>query len=191
MNILEGYEVIFILANQQAPEITSNYSTKSQMRKSSLDLNEVFSVNVGHGSPDRFFDTLLAVLEALPMKNVVDSYESSTAKISTHQLVWELLYSMPSNTGIIDRVRSAAQIPFDDNCSSSKTENRKEEDFMIVDTVRKDDEWNYLFESSCFQRSVYVMQVVDSFLQPSTEILSNVTSEKGENHHSQMIQDAA
>ena len=62
---------------------------------------------------------------------------------------------------------------------------------MIVDTVRKDDEWNSLFESSCFQRSVYVMQVVDSFLQPSTEILSNVTSEKGENYHSQMIQDAA
>ena len=27
LNILEGYEVIFILANQQAPEITSTYST--------------------------------------------------------------------------------------------------------------------------------------------------------------------
>lgn len=66
-------------------------------------------------SSDRLFDTLLAVIKVLPMKNVVDSYESNTKKISTHQLVRDLLYSMPSNSGIIERVRSTAQVPFDDN----------------------------------------------------------------------------
>ena len=159
IGITEGCEVVFLLANNPIPESKPSQIVKKSDRKSGFNLDALF---VDDSSSNAFFDTLLAVLEALQIQESFD-------KPNTHNLVWDLLLSVPTNSNAIKCVHAAAQRPLED---------KKGDDLMSIDTLRKDEEWKQILNSSSYQRSVYMMQVTDSFLQPATEVLHNVNKDK-------------
>eukprot|EP00567_Pseudictyota_dubia_P007508 CAMPEP_0197442408 /NCGR_PEP_ID=MMETSP1175-20131217/8425_1 /TAXON_ID=1003142 /ORGANISM="Triceratium dubium, Strain CCMP147" /LENGTH=3192 /DNA_ID=CAMNT_0042972873 /DNA_START=42 /DNA_END=9620 /DNA_ORIENTATION=- len=171
LGITEGCEIVFLLASQKLPDHTPAPSAKLSSKKGhGLDLSEIFVGDGSRDSADRFFDTLLSVLEALPVRAVVDSGDSSVQSVDAHKLVWDLLLSMPSNRGIVDRVRSSA--------GRNAPERMRDGEGMVLDAPRGDAVWSTLLDIRCFHRSVYIMQVIDSFLQPSQEILSILPREK-------------
>ena len=170
LGITDGCEVTVILAHNPFPASSSVMGAKMSSKKNGkLNLSDMFAKNSEHGSIDRFFDTLLNVLEALPTKD--DKQRSDeNSKIDTHNLVWDILLAMPTNQRIVDRVLSATHrltndLDHDDAADS---------DAMVIETPRRDEEWSALINEKSFYRSVYIVQAIDSFLQPASEILSNV-----------------
>ena len=184
LGIVEGCEVVFLLANQPLQSHPSSPSANLTFKKGpGLDLSEIFIGDGSMGSADRFFDILLDVLEALPVFDAGESDGLNVQSIDTHKLVWDLLLSMPSNCGIIDRVRSLAE-------QVSSIGEARDGEAITVETPRRDVEWSILLDSRCFHRSVYVMQVIDSFLQPAPELLSVLAKEKSMSLQTNMRDDA-
>ena len=106
-------------------------------------------------SGDQFFDTLISILEALPRPAAEADDEKGGDKSNkgrennddTRSLVWSLLLSMPTNTGIVRTVECA-------------TYPESEADMQL---------WWTLLSSSHTARSVYVLQIVDALLSPSSD----------------------
>jgi hypothetical protein len=154
LGIAHGCEMVFVIADRQSQGASSPSSTKTPARKSTvLDLTEIF------GDPNnefaaKIFQTLLSVLEALPLRTEIASSNSS------YKLVWDLLLAMPTNAGVSSIVRSTAGISGDS---------------MLVDSMNA---WTSVIDQGNFQRSVYVMQAIESFLQPAPEVVSILPTHK-------------
>lgn len=171
LGITDGCEVTVILAHNPFPVNSNSSSGRISAKKSgNLNLSEMFANNSPNGSADRFFDTLLAVLEALPTHDNEKDMASTATEMDTHNLVWDLLLAMPTNQRIIDRVLSATH-RFNDASLSGGV---PDADAMVIETPRRDKEWSALINENSFYRSVYIMQTIDSFLQPASELLSNI-----------------
>ena len=135
---------------------------------STLDLTGLFSRNGQDGSSNLFFDTLMSVLELLPANKM--SFSSSLNKIDderkvidSHSLAWDLLLAMPTNSGMIAKVHAASS----ENAIPSG-------DDMAVESIGGASEWSSLLDFHHFERSVYVMQILDSFLRPAPVIFSSL-----------------
>jgi len=147
------------------PEVTSK-----------LDLTGLFSSSGSDGSSDLFFDTLISVLETLPVKAAASPTTTSTGADEakdTHSLVWDLLLAMPTNAGIISHVQTACSTAA---ASSSSSDN------MAVEPISggSNADWSSLLDISHYERSVYIMQILDSFLRPCATMFSSLSSNEAE-----------
>lgn len=170
----DGKELIVILTDKEVQERASSGS-KAQSNISKLDLSELFNDEGEGGSCGVFFDTLISVLESLPVTDTPPTDESRGAKqkVDTHSLVWDLLLAMPTNVGVNDKVQRASRGAAPDG------------DSMMVDS-----DWASLVDFSHFERSVYVMQVLDSFLRPPPHLFSSLSPQIADHLTSQLV-DAA
>jgi len=173
LGITDGCDIMFLLASNPLPG-TSNPPRRVSTRKPYVDLAAVFADGHPQRSADHFFDTLLSILETLPASEVLGEDDSTigTPKDSS-ALVWDLLLAMSSNPGIVERVNLLASGALRSirgdaamDCGSS----------MATDQIQEDN-WSSLLDGSCFHRSVYTLQVVESFLTPAPEILCSVRDE--------------
>ena len=131
-------------------------------KSSHLDLSDLFSGDGSNGSSDLFFSTLMVVVESLPVLDN-DGPTTGMKTVDTHSLVWDLLLAMPTNSGMIDKVNRAASGigPVGDA--------------MLVDSVGgSNSDWSSLVDFRHFERSVYVMQILDSLLRPATAMFSGL-----------------
>lgn len=168
LGIVHGCEMVFVLADRQSQTPTP-IQPKPQSRKTSvLDLNDIFS-NHKDGFADKMFQTLLSILEALPWRTTLSTNLNHP---DPHQLVWDLLLAMPTNGGIGEKVRSMAGVSSDDTPMSDPSE------------------WLSLLNKRSYQRSVYVLQTIDSFLQPAPEILTPLPQPRQRELDSDMKADA-
>jgi len=172
LGINQGSEIVFLLASNPFPESQQTHALRQVERKSGLGPSEIFGGN-GQGPTDEFFNALLEVLEAL-------SQASFHATDTTESLVWDLLQSVPSNAGLISRVRAAAQVSIENKDANHNS--------MSVDFERKDAEWSELLNPLHYATSVYVLQLIDSFIQPATEFIRN---DKDQELYDQLVLDAS
>lgn len=187
LGITEGSEIIVLLSDKpqlgilpnSGPASGNSSNAKLSSPTSSLDLTGLFSRNGPDGSRDLFFDTLISVLESLPAAaNMADGAISDKSVdctkggnvADTHSLVWDLLLAMPTNAGIIANVHAAASTmrPGNDAKGTSSTG-----DDMLVEPIASAD-WSSLLDFGHFERSVYVMQILDSFLRPATAMFTSL-----------------
>ena len=174
LGISEGSEIVVLLCSNPFPEHKPTNTKRQTERKSGLKPAEIFG-GTGQGPTDEFFNALLDVLEALSLAS-----HKSTATTQ----VWDLLQSVPSNAGIVESVRSTSQI----SLLPSNSENGIDKTSMTVDVVRRDDDWSQLLDPNHHPRSVYVLQIIDSFLQPAIEVIQK---EENEQVGTLLVQDAA
>ena len=173
LGILSGCELVFVIADRQTPSPALQAQPKPSTRKAVLELGEMFS-NRRNGFADRMFQTLLSVLEALPWR----------AGSETHKLVWDLLLAIPTNPRILEEVRLTAGLP-----QLSAAHGSSNEDEIMVDMTG--DRWSSLLNKDSFHRSVYVLQTVDTFLQPAPEVLSILSQQKRADLEGDMKADAS
>ena len=114
---------------------------------------------------------------ALPSKRIGNKVNLSLSTFDAPRLVWDLLLSMPTNRGIIDRVQLVAQTETSSIEVETNVNKPFDEGIMVVDEVRRQEEWTALLDCKCFHQSVYVMQVIDSLMQPAPEILSSLPAD--------------
>lgn len=174
LGIVHGCEMVFVIADRQA-QAPAPAQPKPQTQKNSvLDLNKMFDESHA-GFANRMFETLLSVLEALPTRsknsNVPDRSE-------THKLVWDLLLAMPTNKEIADKVRATSGVSF----------GKAGDDEIMSDSIA--DQWSSLLDKRNFQRSVYVLQAIDAFLQPAPELFSSLPKQKQVELEEEMRSDA-
>ncbi len=170
LGIIDGSELVYLLCNNIAPQNQSNRNGRFHKNVPGLTMADIFGGN-RQGPSDIFFETLLDMLEFLPVIK-----ERTTNNIETQTLVWNVLQSVPSNEGIVDKVRRVAQCPLPTSNieHEGNIEERKIDDQMAIDIQRNDSEWDTLLDLKHYQRAVYVLEVIDSFLQPSLEFLEQV-----------------
>ncbi len=173
VGIVEGSEIVFLLCHNALSQSQMNKNGRLHDKSSGLCMSDIFGDN-GQGLSDEFFETLLDVLEALPVRDD----ESSTDKIDTQILVWDLLQSVPTNEGVVEKVRSVSQCPFANVIDEERSQEHKQEESMAIDIQRNDREWAKLLDLNHYQKAVYVLQIIDAFLQPSTELLEQVDKKK-------------
>mmetsp|Transcript_32541 Transcript_32541/g.66280 ORF Transcript_32541/g.66280 Transcript_32541/m.66280 type:complete len:2909 (-) Transcript_32541:130-8856(-) len=173
LGLVEGSEIVAILSDKPAQQqsvdnlgsdIGPDILDQEQPSKSShLDLSDLFSGDGSNGSSE-FFSTLMVVLESLPVldANVKDGPIQGKKAADTHSLVWDLLLAMPTNAGIIEKVHRAA----------SGTDPAG--DAMLVESLGGNSDWSSLVDFGHFERSVYVMQILDSLLRPATAMFSGL-----------------
>jgi len=169
LGVVDGVEVVFLLCGNTLPQNQNDQNGRVVDKKSGLNTSDIFGGN-GQGPTDEFFDILLDVLESLPISNKNDSADNLDAQ----RLVWDLLQSVPSNKGVVDKVRHVAQSPFLDTTDSTNDQEK-----MMIEIQRKDNEWDQLLDVNHYQKAVYVLQVIDLFLQPAAELLQQVDLSKG------------
>lgn len=164
LGISEGTEIMAVLADKPqmggsptASGPKEQKPTVPQTPPSSLDLTELFAK---YG----FFDTLIAVLEALP-RSGPSKTKSELDGAHTHTLVWDLLFAMPTNAGIIASVHAAAATSLVEDCDNMVDER----------TGNITSDWSSLLDFGHFERSVYVMQILDSYLRPATHMFTSVS----------------
>ena len=169
---IDGSDIIAILTDkptqQQSVEnlgtdiVQDNNLPDEASKSSHLDLSDLFSGDGSNGSSE-FFSTLMVVLESLPVSdvNVKDGPLQGKKAADTHSLVWDLLLAMPTNAGIIEKVHQAA-------LGSDPSG-----DAMLVESP----DWSSLIDFSHFERSVYVMQILDSLLRPATAMFSGLNAD--------------
>ena len=169
LGIIEGSEVVFILCSNALPQNQATKNGRQSKYISGLNMADIFGGS-GQGPSDKFFETLLDVLEVLPMAN----QDGSSDNIETQTLVWDILQSVPSNEGMVEKVRSVAQCFLTSSNDGEALEESKSDNNMVIDVQRNDSEWNQLLDLAHYQKAVYVLEVVDSFLVPSTELMEQV-----------------
>ena len=168
LGIAHGCEMVFVLADRQAQAPAQGQPKPQTQKASVLDLNEIVS-DRRDGFANRMFQTLLSVLEALPWRTAP---LKATNRADGHKLVWDLLLAMPTNGGVGAKVRSTAGVASDDSAMSDSSE------------------WTLLLNKQSYQRSVYVLQTIDSFLQPAPEILSSLPQSRQTDLDGEMRTDA-
>jgi ubiquitin carboxyl-terminal hydrolase 9/24 len=174
LGVSEGAEIIFLLCPKPLEESSQSHSVRATNRSQGLSSSEIFGGN-GIGPTDEFFDALLDVLESL-------SQTAHGQASSVQTLVWNLLQSVPSNKGIVHRVRTLCQ------SSLQAADESLGKEIMLVDISRYDSEWKKILDPKLFQRSIYILQVIDSFLQPTLEIVYHAENRK--RLESCLVQDA-
>ncbi len=151
-----GCEIQFMLLKPDGPSFQDADNTVASGGKSLLFDDDT--------SFDGLFDTLFGVLEALPTVpklqalstssvNSVSEGRSGIAKAShdTHQLVWDILDFLPTNLKIANDVLRAVEGESQGGVPP----------------------WSALLDRSrSSHKSIYVMEVIDSFLRPAVELLS-------------------
>jgi len=185
VGISDGCEVVFLLAAQPLPVAPKSGGKSMGANAQLLDIGRFFSGHV-HDEGNNLFDTLLAVLEVLPVKNQIGNIGSKSSNIDSPELVWNLLLAMPTHPSIVDSVSSAVF----GKTHTSSIDNPATSDKMLVDSSSVGDTLNGIFDGSCFHRSVYTMQVVDSFLQPAPEVLSTFNDELCMKLNTEMVSNA-
>jgi ubiquitin C-terminal hydrolase len=171
LGIVEGCEIVFVIAErqtQQTPNAAAAASSKATRNARSRDLSDIF-VNDSNGFADKLFQTLLAVLQALPWIELDAMADASAPPVDTHQLVWDLLLAMPTNAAVASRVRVSAG---GGDISRSPA---SDDDAMEIDL--RQEQWSNLLDLRSFHRSVYVLLAIDAFLQPAVEVLSSLPTE--------------
>jgi hypothetical protein len=155
MGILNGSEIVVLLTH---PPVSDSYSLGEHKQCERKDRKGLSHFIFGERStdPNRFHDLLLRTADAVLKMQLKNS-------ISVSQLFWDFLSSIPTNAHIVDRVIIAAHVPTSDFSMGS----------MMLDAIRKDDEWNALLDANNIQKSVYILQIIDSFLNPASEIIEN------------------
>ena len=104
LGIVRGCEMVFVIADRQSQGTGNPGGIKKTAESvSAFNVSEIFTD--GGEFADRLFETLLGVLELLPWRGME---EKNHQIIDSHRLVWDLLLAMPTNGGIVDRVRSTA-----------------------------------------------------------------------------------
>lgn len=158
LGIVHGCELIVMVAEKQTGVVGNVSSPKKPVEAvSPLNVSEIFT---GGGEfAHRLFETLLGVLELLPWR---ETEESNSQVVDSHKLVWDLLLAIPTNRGIMERVRFTA-------IGGDVAVGGADKDAMMLDSQEN---WSSLLDRSSFHHSVYVMQVIESFLQPAPESLS-------------------
>lgn len=170
LGLVEGSEIVAILSDKPTQQQSVNNLGSDIIaivipdeKSSHLDLSDLFSGDGSNGSSE-FFSTLMVVLESLPVLDVKvnDGPLHGKKAADTHSLVWDLLLAMPTNAGIIERVHRAASLtdPAGDD--------------MLVESIGGNSDWSSLLDFSHFERSVYVMQILDSLLRPATAMFSGL-----------------
>ncbi len=166
IGIVEGSEVVFLLCSNSMPHNQSKNQIREDQKNLQLRMSDVFG-GKGQGPSDNFFQLLINILETLTSSNMLNSSKQS----STSKLVWDLLQSVPSNEGIVEKVREVSQCSLQvdkEDCSET----------MSVDIQNNTAEWIQLLDPNHYQKAVYVLQVIDSFLSPSTELIEQVDKQK-------------
>jgi ubiquitin carboxyl-terminal hydrolase 9/24 len=155
LGIMQGCEMVFVISDRPmgnaSPPKTSRTAT-------SMDLSDIF-FSTEEAFSDRLFQMLLAVLDALPWPQSLMETDSSTHVIETHKLVWDLMQAMPTNSTVSSQVQVAA------DATIGGLSGRIDSADMAVDAPKL---WPTLLELRTFHSSVYVLQVIDHFLQPAT-----------------------
>jgi ubiquitin carboxyl-terminal hydrolase 9/24 len=177
LGISKGSEVVFLLACNPFPENKTVQNKRQEERRSGLRPAEIFG-GTGQGPTDEFFNALLDVLEALTL---------ASHSTNTNSLVWDLLQSVPSNAGIVKSVRETSQVSSLASANNTGT-NEADPNSMTIDVERRDDDWSQLLNPDHYARSVYVLQIIESFLQPATEVLQK---ENDDNLCAAVVRDAA
>lgn len=169
LGLVEGSEIVAILSDKPTqqqpadtigPDILDQEQPSKPSKSSHLDLSDLFSGDGSNGSSE-FFSTLMVVLESLPVLDASGPFAGKKTS-DTHSLVWDLLLAMPTNAGIIEKVHQAAS-------GIDPTG-----DAMVVESVGGNSDWSSLLDFSHFERSVYVMQILDSLLRPATAMFSGL-----------------
>jgi ubiquitin carboxyl-terminal hydrolase 9/24 len=190
LGLVEGSEIVAILSDKPTqqqpvdtigPDILDQEQPLKASKSSHLDLSDLFSGDGSNGSSE-FFSTLMVVLESLPVldSSVKDGSFAGKKTADTHSLVWDLLLAMPTNAGIIEKVHQAASgtDPMDDA--------------MVVESVGGgNSDWSSLVDFGHFERSVYVMQILDSLLRPATAMFSGLSPNTAAYLSKAMEEDAA
>ena len=177
LGIVHGCQITVLFGDQAMLVQNKSGSTKRAVETvSALNVSEIFQS--GGEFADRLFETLLGVLELLPWR---ETEENGLQVIDSHKLVWDLLLAMPTNSGIIERVQAASR---SDGVSSGR-----DKDAMVVDTPLE--QWPDLLDRASFHHSVYVMQVIESFLQPAPEALTTLPPETRTECIRALVEDAA
>lgn len=161
LGISEGSEIVFLLGCNPFPESKTVQNKRQVENRSGLRSDEIFG-GTGQGPTDEFFNALLNVLEAL---SLVEHQNTNT-----ESLVWDLLQSVPSNAGIVRNVRDISQVS--SLPSTSEPETSTDTNSMTIDVENRSNEWSQLLNPDHYARSVYVLQIIESFLQPATEVLN-------------------
>ena len=158
--------------NREQPLFSPKALIPSPAPLTSLDLTGLFSSNGPDGSSNSFFDMLISVLESLPVMTEVTTNDNSKRTrdrkgADTHSLAWDLLSSMPTNSGMIVNVHRACSI-------TSETQVNPRVDEMAIESTDDVYDWSSLLDFCHFERSVYVMQILDSFLRPAPVMFSSL-----------------
>lgn len=157
LGVKEGTEIVFLLAAKPFADNTNCKKKRFNEKHFGLRPDQIFGGS-SFGPSDKFFKALLDLLEAL-------SLDQKNIEIS--KLVWDLLNSVPSNPGVVEKVRSVSQV----KSLPLNVSEEEQDDSMTIDIQRKDEDWSLLLDTNHYARSLYVLQVIDSFLQPATELL--------------------
>lgn len=167
LGISEMNELIFVLNSNVVEPCTSPPPTNT-VPNGALDLSGLLDDEGAGNSFGVFFDTLISVLESLPASNTTESSDDSSPKMQahdSHSLVWDVLLAMPSNARVCDFVQQAA-------VEWKARESNNSSDAMIIDSA-----WSSLVDISHFERSVYVLQVLDFSLRPPPYLFSCIPFE--------------
>jgi len=156
LGIVQGCEMVFVLADSPMQSAANTNVTKNR-NINTRDLSDIF-YNDGDTFPDKLFQTLLDVLEALPWREADAMTDASATSTDPHKLVWDLILAMPTNAAV------AAQVLATANSTA------KGDDAMEIDSSPS--AWSKLLDLRNFHRSVYVLLAIDAFLQPAAEVLS-------------------
>lgn len=167
LGISELNELLFMLGDKAIETCAASTNT-NVIPSGSLDLSGLLD-DQGEGSSfGIFFDTLISVLESLPASNIVDYSDGCSQtpqKVDPHSLVWDLLKAMPSNARVCDFVQKAA-------VEWKARQTNSSADAMVIDSA-----WSSLIDMSHFERSVYVLQVLDFSLRPPPYLFSCLAPE--------------
>ena len=166
LEISEGNELIFMFTDKAIETRQATSSPDIPSLNNPLDLSGLLD-DKGEGSSfGVFFDTLIAVLESLPASENADlSDESGKKTVDSHSLVWDVLLAMPTNPRVCEIVNKAA------------SEWRARESNLSSDAMTIDSAWSSLIDVRHFERSVYVLQVLDFSLQPPSHLFSCLPTE--------------
>lgn len=170
LGVVGGCEMVFVLADRQLPTTNAQPAFKNTAKPKPPSVSEFFTDGESD-SAIRLFNTLLDVLALLPWPSSDKMMNGrASSQLDTHKLVWDLLFAMPSNGAIVDTVRSTADLGLNPERRTGS------EDEMELESSQE--KWTDLLDKRSFHRSVYIMQVIDSFLQPAPEVFSAISLER-------------
>lgn len=175
LGVVQGCEVVFVLTDRSSAPMSINGPSTQTSRGSYVnDLSPYFFARDGTFA-DRLYTMLISILESL--SSITWTFQS------IHTLVWDLLLAMPTDIGVIRKVKYiqgvAGDEPFVSGCN----------DAMELETTN--DIWMQLLDVNSFDRSVYVLLTIDAALQPAPEALSILPEGERSSFESKMVKESS
>lgn len=180
LGIVQGCEIVFALADPPIQQTTPNNNATKDRSSSARDLSNLFYAD-GDAFPDKLFQMLLGILEALPWREPNAMTDVSIPSTDPHKLVWDLILAMPTNSAVAAQVLVTAH-----NGNVLKAG----DDDMEIDSPSAA-LWSKLLDLKNFHRSVYVLLAIDAFLEPAAEVLSCLPMEQRRILEREILEDAA